>query len=774
MLQDIKIGDKIGDEFIVLDIFGCDGTNLNHTKTGFGVVYIVHDKDKRILALKTFQDRYMNDNIEFENFKFESLECVKLKPHPNIVFCSSVEVIKQRPFLVMEPILPNNEGRQSLKDYFNLNLSLEQILDWSIQFCYGMEFINENGIKYHGDIKPENILVNYLNQVKISDFGLLGLYDTQVEDSFKGTYPYMAPETFKGNNNIKTDIYAFGIVLYQLVNNGCLPFYTKSTNFEDWEELHNNSKIPKSKIIDEIIQKCLEKNPKNRFSSFYELRLELEENFSNISSKTLYKPSIIEFDEDLNNLIISHSYAQYNDLDNFKKYSKNIENSNNIGILLEYGIDLIYTGNHRKAITIFNKIIKSNSKSDHKFDKMDRLYFNIGHAYHENNMLFDAKTYYLKCISLNDDYNKAKVNLGNVFREVGDFEKSLHYYDEVLNVQKDFYEAIYNKAILLSKMQRIDEAEQLFNEIQYVKDNKKLFIDKALMYYDTDNIQSLLELSKIDILDEKNADALLLMTIIHISKNKLDLANDNYNLLMNITQDNIHYKLTIASCYFENGHENEFKKIIDNIHLNGSSHDKYEALLLESELIFKKDIKKSDEILNNILKSNASKKQKSRCYVIKFLFNDKNKSNKKYLDNALKLDKYNEKAHLNYIQYYYNKNQLSKTLKKIKIGLLKIPNSQEMYFLKGKVNINQNKIESAIECFEKALTVNKPQVKIYMYLIFCYLRMKNSGKLAYYFNLAVNLDGEFINTKNEEYIVDKLIEKYSPELKNIKISKHIK
>ena len=47
--------------------------------------------------------------------------------------------------------------RQCLDDYFDLGLSLEQILDWSIQFCYGMEFINENGIEYHGDIKPENM-----------------------------------------------------------------------------------------------------------------------------------------------------------------------------------------------------------------------------------------------------------------------------------------------------------------------------------------------------------------------------------------------------------------------------------------------------------------------------------------------------------------------------------------------------------------------------------------------------------------------------------------
>ena len=758
MLQDIKIGDKIGDEFIVLDILGGDETNLNHTKTRFGVVYIVHDKDKHILALKTFQDRYMNDNIEFENFKFESLECVKLKPHPNIVFCSSVEVIKQRPFLVMEPILPNNEGRQSLKDYFNLNLSLEQILDWLIQFCYGMEFINDNGIKYHGDIKPENILVNFLNQIKISDFGLLGLKDTTLDDSFKGTYQYMAPETFKGTNNINTDIYAFGIVLFQLVNNGNVPFYTESINYEDWEELHNNEKVPESKSLDYIIQKCLEKDSKNRFSSFKELRLELEKNFLKISSKKLYKPKLYQLDDDLNNLIISHSYAQYNDLDNFKKYSENIKNSENRTILLEYGIDLIFIGDYKKAISVLKKIIKIDSKSDDDFNDLDRLYFNLGHAYHENNRLFDAETQYLKCISLNDNYNKAKVNLGNVYSAIGDFEKALHYYDDVLNTQDDFYEAIYNKALLLSKMHKIKEAEHLFNKIQYVKDNKRLFIDKALMYYNTNDIQSLLELSNIDIMDEKNVDALLFMIEIHISKKELNLAKDKYDLLIKIAPNTIDYNLTLAQCYFNNGYEKEFNDIIDKIISEGKPHDKYEALLLYSKLIFNEDNEKANEILNNILKSNASKEQKSKCYVNKYLFSNKNKNSKKFLDNALKLNKYNELAYLNYIQHYINKKQWKKALKMIKVGLLKIPNNQEMYFLKGIVYFNLHEIKTASKYFEKSLKVNKPQVKTYLYLSLIYFLTKNHEKIEYYFNLAINLDGEFINA--EENILDKLIDKY--------------
>ena len=94
----------------------------------------------------------------------------------------------------------------------------------------------------------------------------------------------------------------------------------------------------------------------------------------------------------------------------------------------------------------------------------------------------------------------------------------------------------------------------------------------------------------------------------------------------------------------------------------------------------------------------------------------------------------------------------------IKVGLLKIPNNQEMYFLKGIVYFNLHEIKTASKYFEKSLKVNKPQVKTYLYLSLIYFLTKNHEKIEYYFNLAINLDGEFINA--EENILDKLIDKY--------------
>lgn len=657
MLKNIKIGDELGDGLIVIDKYGGDNLTVK-SKTGMGVVYIILQKDTNlIMAFKTFQDKFINDLETISDFKFESIESTKLKYHPNIVHYVGVQFIDGRPFLIMEPILPNENGRQSLNDYFDVKLSLEQILNWSIQFCYGMEFIQKQGIKAHGDIKPENLLINYRNQLKISDFGLLEVFDSISENNIKGTFPYMAPETFKGNYNVQTDIYAFGIVLYQLLNNGNLPFNAKNNFMKEWQELHETKVIPNTEPLEvnDIIQKCLNKNPQNRYSSFKELRSHLETIFSKFSDNEIYVPESKELSEEWHNLSIAYSYAQCGQIDLFKEYSKNLNNSENNNVLLEYAIVLVFIGEYWDAIKIFKKILSKLSNLNEKFNRMDRLYFNIGHAYHELNRLYDAEEYYLKCLEENKEYLESKVNLGNVYREIGDFERALSYYNKVLRKNSDFYEAIYNKAFLLSKMKKFDDAEILFNKIKYVKDNKKLFIDKALLYYNTDDIQSLLELSNIDIFDEKNTDALLFMIKIHISHHKLDLAKDKYDSLMKLSNEKVDYKLTVAEWYYSNKHEDKSLKIIDEVIMNENSQDKYEALFLKSQLISKHDLKKSNEILNIILNSNASKELKSKCYVKKFLFSNKTKNDKKFLDNALKLDKYNKNAYLNYIRYFAKK-----------------------------------------------------------------------------------------------------------------------
>ena len=221
MIKNIKEGTIIGLDNEVIKIFG------GEDKSNYGIVYIC--KNTRfdfIYALKTFQDNILKDSYKeyfIKSFKKEALNWIKLNRHPNIVKAINFEIFDDRPFIAMEAICPYN-GKQTLKDYLNDELTEISIMDWGIQFCSGMEYANNNGIISHNDLKPENLLIKD-NILKIGDFGCAKVLDKtfkyysedyKYDDLNYGTYEYSAPECYKNEYSIKSDIYSFGMCIYYL------------------------------------------------------------------------------------------------------------------------------------------------------------------------------------------------------------------------------------------------------------------------------------------------------------------------------------------------------------------------------------------------------------------------------------------------------------------------------------------------------------------------------------------------------------------------------
>ena len=259
-------GDEIFDNIIVLGRFG--GEN----KSGFGVVYLVFDKNTGFaLALKTLQNEKIS-LTEFEEFKNEVIPWVSLSNHPNIVKAFSIDLgDDNRPYLLMEPVFPDEDGKQNLADFLQDDLSEEKILKWCIQFCYAMEYVSNQGY-FHGDIKPDNILISN-DSVKITDFGLARPIDDETKH-YVGSIFYLAPESWVGIKNVQFDIYAFGIVMYQMVNSGKLPY--NGITQDQWENFHKTGRIPECESdLYPLIKKCLEKDTNLRYSSFKELNNDL-------------------------------------------------------------------------------------------------------------------------------------------------------------------------------------------------------------------------------------------------------------------------------------------------------------------------------------------------------------------------------------------------------------------------------------------------------------------------------------------------------------------
>jgi len=158
-----KTGDFIGQKYEICRVLGLGG---------FGVVYLVYSHETRsVYALKTFHDQYIQDIAIRNRFQKEAEVWINLERYPYIVRAHLVEEIGSRLFIAMEYIAPAEKRLNSLDGYLKAGpLELAQVLRWSIQFCYGMEYAYSRGLKSHRDIKPTNILIGSDGAIRISDF----------------------------------------------------------------------------------------------------------------------------------------------------------------------------------------------------------------------------------------------------------------------------------------------------------------------------------------------------------------------------------------------------------------------------------------------------------------------------------------------------------------------------------------------------------------------------------------------------------------------------
>jgi len=194
---------------------------------GMGEIYLAEDtKLKRQVALKFLPRQMTADPEAKERFEREAQAAAALN-HPNIITVYEIGEHDGQVFIAMEYV----EGK-TLKDVMSvgtgrdLSLPINQIIEIASQIASGLAAAHAKGI-VHRDIKPQNILINKNNHVKILDFGLAklkGVSSLTKEASTLGTVHYMSPEQTMGKEvDHRTDIWSLGVVLYEMLT-GRLPF----------------------------------------------------------------------------------------------------------------------------------------------------------------------------------------------------------------------------------------------------------------------------------------------------------------------------------------------------------------------------------------------------------------------------------------------------------------------------------------------------------------------------------------------------------------------
>ena len=169
-------------------------------------------------------------------------------------------------------------------------LSTQDIVPLALQIAAAMEEAHEHGV-IHRDLKPGNVMVTPKGLVKVLDFGLAKLLEpaeapdrtVTITDAnaIAGTLPYMAPEQLRSDPlDARTDIYALGIVLYEMAT-GKRPFSGR-TQIRLADDILHKSPPPLKVMnpqapaeLEAIILKCLAKQPEDRYQSVEELARDL-------------------------------------------------------------------------------------------------------------------------------------------------------------------------------------------------------------------------------------------------------------------------------------------------------------------------------------------------------------------------------------------------------------------------------------------------------------------------------------------------------------------
>ncbi len=261
------------------------GTIISHYRIldklgegGMGVVYKAHDtKLDRVVALKFLPDRVNQNETEKARFLQEARAVAALN-HPNICTIHNIEESNGSVFLVMEYV----EGG-TLRNKIPF-AKVDDAIPVAIQIGEALQEAHSKGI-VHRDVKADNVMLNAKGQAKVMDFGLAklkGSLKLTKTSSTVGTLGYMAPEQIQGGEvDHRSDIFSFGVLLFEMLT-GHLPFRGEHEaamvySIVNEEPQHIEQLLPDlSPIIGNLIQRCLEKDPAERYQHFDDITADLK------------------------------------------------------------------------------------------------------------------------------------------------------------------------------------------------------------------------------------------------------------------------------------------------------------------------------------------------------------------------------------------------------------------------------------------------------------------------------------------------------------------
>jgi Tol biopolymer transport system component len=278
----VAIGSKLG-SYEITSLLG---------KGGMGEVYRARDtKLKRDVAIKVITEEFTRDADRVNRFQREA-EVLASLSHPNIAAIHHLEQVDGTPFLILELV----EGETLADRIARGPLFLDNALAIARQIAQAVEAAHSKAI-VHRDLKPANVKVTPDGKVKVLDFGLAKIYETQPTSAefsqsptlvsgtlngvLIGTAAYMSPEQARGQNaDRQSDIWAFGCILYEMLSGK--PAFAGNTIADilaaimktepDWTSLPAGT----PSRVRLLLQRCLQKDRARRLRDIGDAVLEID------------------------------------------------------------------------------------------------------------------------------------------------------------------------------------------------------------------------------------------------------------------------------------------------------------------------------------------------------------------------------------------------------------------------------------------------------------------------------------------------------------------
>jgi len=273
-------------------------------KGGMGAVYLAKDTVLgRNVAVKLLSNEFASDLSGFNRF-FREAKSASALNHPNILTVHEIGKLDGTHYIVTEFI----KGKTLLRYLADEKPTLQKVVEIAAQIASALTAAHEAGI-IHRDIKPDNVMVRDDGIVKVLDFGIAKLTDTnnsaeiepEAETQAKpetmpgmivGTPRYMSPEQARGQKvDLRTDIFSFGVLLYEMIS-GKPPFYGE-TNMDIIGSILKDEPVPLSEHLpqishdlEHIVDKTLRKDREQRYQHIKDLYIDLNDVKKTIESDT--------------------------------------------------------------------------------------------------------------------------------------------------------------------------------------------------------------------------------------------------------------------------------------------------------------------------------------------------------------------------------------------------------------------------------------------------------------------------------------------------------